>query len=60
MNLAETISDDLMVTIFIQGTPNRPRLTAFDEIVSRVSLIVSEFKRERDNDAEVMKDIPPK
>ncbi len=50
MNLPEAISEDMMVSRFTQGLPTRLRLSAlgvqgaFDEVVSRVTLIAAEYK----------------
>lgn len=54
MNLPDEISDDMMTNMFIQGLPNKLRMTSltvqgsFDEVVSRISLIANEMGRERE------------
>ncbi len=55
MNLPEAISEDMMVSRFTQRLPTRLRLSAlgvqgaFDEVVSRVTLIAAEYKFDRES-----------
>ncbi len=59
MNLPEAISEDMMVSRFTQGLPTRLHLSPlgvqgiFDEAVSRVTLIATEYKLDRESNREV-------